>query len=267
MGEFLRCTRAFFWRDAELALSYPLAFVMGIAGTVGQVLVLWLPAQLLGDSRIFSHYGGFLPFAVVGTAMMGFFMASYGSFASAIRAEQSMGTLEAVLMTPTSVSALIVGSCTFGMLRALLDSGLVLVGANLFYGLTFRGSVPAILLLIVLNNLVFVAAGILSATFAMVFKRGDPFRVLVGGASFLLGGVLYPSEVLPGWLHSVSEMLPITHGARALRGVALLGKPLGEFALELTVVGAFALVGLAASVTAFQWAVRRAKQEGTLLQY
>ena len=267
MSDLMRCALAFFRRDAALALSYPLAFALGVLSTVGRVLVLWLPAQLLADSRLFAEHGGFLPYSVVGTSMMGLLMASYGGFAGAIRGEQAMGTLESVLMTPATLPAVVIGSNLWTVGYALLDSLVTLGAGSLFFGLKFSGSPFGAGLVVLLTNLSFAAVGILSASFTVVYKRGDPFRVVVGAASFLMGGVIYPAEVLPGWIQAIAQILPVTHGARTLRGILIEGRDLSEFHFELLVLTAFALVGIPLAILAFSRALRRAKRDGSLLQY
>ncbi len=267
MNAFLRCAWAFFCRDAQLAVSYPIAFLMGLGGTISRTVILWLPAQLVSGTTLFDNHGGFIPYAVVGSSMMGFFMASYGGFASSVRAEQGMGTLESVMMTPASLPALILGSCSWTMTQAILDAGLMLLAAVLFFDLKLTGSVFGALTVIILTNITFMAVGLYSAAFTLVFKRGDPFRILIAGASFLLGGVMYPTDVLPSWLQVLGELLPITHGARALRAVVLQGQSLFENSSDVLILLAFAVTTLPLGVFVFQKAIFKAKQDGTLLQY
>lgn len=267
MTELLGTSWAFFRRDAQLAASYPIALLLSLSGTVLRVVMLWLPAQLLAESSAFARHGGFIPFAVVGTAMMGFFMASYGGFAGAVRSEQAMGTLESVLMTPARVAAVVIGSSSWAMTRSVLDATITLLAAALFFDLQLRGSPISVLLVLILTNLTFAGVGMFSAAFTVVFKRGDPFRVLIAGASFLLGGVVYPIEVLPGWIRTLSQLLPVTHGARALRGLLLEGRALSSLHTEILALAAFAGVTVPLGLVAFRWAVGRAKRDGSLLQY
>jgi ABC-2 type transport system permease protein len=120
---------------------------------------------------------------------------------------------------------------------------------------------------IVLTNLTFVALGFFSAAFTILFQRGDPFRLLVGGASVLLGGVFYPTDLLPSWIGWVGNLLPITHGARTLRGILLRGETIWQYEFEVWLLIAFNLVLLPLGLYAFYWAVRRARLDGTLFQY
>lgn len=267
MKELIDCARAFFIRDAQNSLSYRFAFVFGQLTSIAQTLALWLPAQLVGESELFAQDGGFLAYSIMGTTMLGFFMASYSGFATSLSSERSVGTLESVFATRAPLSGLLLGGSAWTLLRSLLDAGLTLLTATILFKIQLRGSVLQMLPVIVLTNLTFVALGFFSAAFTVLFQRGDPFRVLVGGASVLLGGVFYPADMLPDWLSWVGELLPITHGARALRAIALRGETIWQHEFEVSLLIGFNLVLLPLGLYAFYWAVRRARLDGTLFQY
>lgn len=267
MSELGNCARAFFIRDVQNSVSYRFAFVFGLVTSIAQTLALWLPAQLVGDNKLFEKDGGFLAYSIIGTTMLGFFMASYGGFATSISSERSVGTLESVFATRAPLSGLLLGGSAWTLLMSFVDVGLTLAAASLIFGIQFQGAVSHMVPVIVLTNLTFVALGFFSAAFTILFQRGDPFRLLVGGASVLLGGVFYPVDVLPRWISWVGELLPITHGARALRGIALRGDTLSEHAFEVSALSAFNLLLLPLGLYAFYWAVRRARLDGTLFHY
>lgn len=93
----------------------------------------------------------------------------------------------------------------------------------MLFGLPLRHvNAVAVALVFVLSLLAFSSTGIMSATFTLVFKRRDPLLWLFGSGSWLLGGVLYPIDVLPASLQHLSRLLPITHAAEGMRA-ALLG--------------------------------------------
>jgi ABC-2 type transport system permease protein len=267
VSEATRVLRAFLLRDYRLAASYPLAFALSIGRALFPLLVLYLPAQLMGDVASTREYGGFLPFSVIGLGTMSFFMASYGSFANALRAEQTMGTLESIMMAPIGLPVLVVASASWGIVGAVANAVAFIGGGALLYQIPLPGNFGLALLIIVLTTLVFVAIGVLSASFTMVWKRGDPIGPLISAAFFLLGGIIYPPKILPEWLAWVSRLLPVTHGVEALREVLLQGRPLAAVSNELWILGGFALVLLPGSLLAFGFAVRRATRDGTLLQF
>jgi ABC-2 type transport system permease protein len=267
MYEVINCTRAFFIRDAQNTLSYRFDFLYSQVASVARTLALWLPAQLVGDNPLFKSHGGFLAYSVTGSAMMGLFMASYGGFASAISSERGVGTLEAVFATRAPLGALLMGGSSWALVRSLFDVALNLTAGMLLFGIEWRGSVLGLMLVVLLTNLTFVAFGFLSAAFTIVYKRGDPFRLFVGAASALFGGVFFPVEVLPKMISWVGELLPITHGARALRGIALEGHSVSAHWFELVVLAGFSCVLLPFGWWTFYKAVSLAKQDGTLFHY
>jgi ABC-2 type transport system permease protein len=98
-------------------------------------------------------------------------------------------------------------------------------------------------------------------------QAGNPVSLLLGMASILLAGVLYPTSVLPGWLQAIGQLLPLTQALELIRGSVLRGEGIealwGPF-LSLAVLTAVLLpVGL----WACSRAVRLAQTDGSLSQY
>ncbi len=267
MSHVLGIFRAFFIRDFTMATSYPLDFLLRVGTTVFPLLVLYLPAKLIGNLESTREYGGFLPFSVLGIGVMNFFMASYGSFASAIRSEQSSGTLESVLMTPVSVPVLVLASSIWAFAWSTASAVMFIGGGALLYDIALRGSLLLALGFVSLTTLVFIALGVLSASFIMVWKRGDPIGPVVSIMFFLLGGVVYPTSILPTWLSAFAWLLPITHASAGIRDVLIKGQGLAEVSAHLLVLAGYALLMLPLSLFAFQKAVKRATRDGTLLQF
>jgi ABC-2 type transport system permease protein len=148
MSAALRAAWAFLARDVTLATSYRFDFALSVGQVLFPLLVLYLPAKLIGDFQSTREYGGFLPFSVVGVGMMNFFMGSYGSFAGSLRSEQSAGTLESVLMTPISVPVLVVASSIWAFLWASFSALLFIGGGALLYGIALQGNLLLALLFI-----------------------------------------------------------------------------------------------------------------------
>jgi ABC-2 type transport system permease protein len=178
-----------------------------------------------------------------------------------------MGTLEAMLVTPTSTSSIIALSSLwnfiFASFRVLMY---LIIGMLLGVDMT-DANICGALLILVLTIICFSSIGILSASFIMVFKRGDPINMLLMGTSELFGGVLFPIEVFPGWLQNISHILPITYSVNGMRHALLQGYSIGELAPELTTLVLFSVMLLPFSLFIFNKAVLRVKEEGGLVQY
>ncbi len=106
----------------------------------------------------------------------------------------------------------------------------------------------------------------------MVFKRGDPFAILLGAGTALFSGVFYPKEMLQDALgktggKAISNINPATHGIDAIRGILIQGKGLYEVETQLITLLIFLAILLPFSLWVFSRAVKRAKREGSLIQY
>lgn len=262
---------AFLRRDWRIQISYRVAFVLQLLGVLFSLLLFYFLSALIGDAAAphLADYGGdYFAFVLIGLALAGYFGVGLRSFASNLREAQTTGTLEAMLLTPTRLSTIILSS-------SLFDYGLVtfqviayLVFGAAFFGVRFNGNWPAALLILALTVVAMTSVGIIAASFIMVLKRGDPVTWLVGNMLQLLGGVYYPIAVLPGWLQVPAKLLPVTYALGAMRKALLTNAPLRDLLWPDLAALALACVVLAPiSLLAFRAAVRRAKRDGSLAHY
>ncbi|HZN05430.1 MAG TPA: ABC transporter permease [Pyrinomonadaceae bacterium] len=260
--------RAFVIRDFQLAVSYRLAFLLRLLTILIVVTIAYYISRIfVGKGNLFSDWRDPLAAWITGLAVLNYFMTNFSSLANAIRTEQMQGTLESVLMTPISVPGLIVASSTLDFIEATLYSSLYLVFGSIFFGVTYDGSYLLAFMILILTTMVFASLGILSASFAMVFKRGDPIAVLLGTSTAVFSGVFFPPQLLPEFMQNISKILPATYGLEAIRGVLIEDNGLSEARGPILTLLMFLAVLLPISLWVFSRAVRRAKREGSLIQY
>jgi ABC-2 type transport system permease protein len=265
----LRRIRAFVVRDFQLAISYRVEFVMRIVSILGIVTTFYFIARIFtgsADPR-FAQWRDPLPAWLTGLAVLNYFMTGFSSLANAIRQEQMQGTLESVLLTPISLPNVILSSSAWDYVQATFYSSLYLFFGWLFFGVQYRGSFGLALIFLLLTTMVLACLGILSASFAMVFKRGDPFGIFLGAGSALFSGVFFPREMLGSAVGTISKVLPPTYGLDGIRRVLIEGQSLRQASDPLFVLLIFLAVLLPISLWVFSRAVRRAKREGSLIQY
>ena len=260
--------RAFVVRDFQLAVSYRLQFFFRLLQVFFIVTTLYFISQIFSGPSVtgFAQWRDPLAAWLIGLAVLNYLMTGFSSLATALRSEQMQGTLEGVLMTPINLPTLIVASSAWDFLQATFFSLLYLALGRLLFGVEYRGSFLLALLILLLTTLVLASLGILSASFAMVFKRGDPFAILLGTGATLFSGVLFPTQLLGGF-SAVSRLLPTTYGVDGIRRVLLEGQGFAEVREPLLTLCLFLAVLLPFSLWVFSRAVRRAKREGSLIQY
>ncbi len=107
----MKLARAFFKRDAAIALSYRAAFLAQFLGNLLLLVMLYYVGNTVGPRSLpaLEKYGGnFLAFVLIGVALTDCVMVSLASFAAQVREAQTTGTLEATLMSPVRLSVILV---------------------------------------------------------------------------------------------------------------------------------------------------------------
>ncbi|HEY9448700.1 MAG TPA: ABC transporter permease [Gemmatimonadaceae bacterium] len=250
------------------------SYRIGMITSLGSLIVTVVPVYFIAHAlqpvmaRAIQEEGGeYFGFVLVGMIAFMFLGLAVSALPGVIRGSVSSGTLEAYLTTPTRLSTVLAGMVSYDFLwsfaRAaiLLTAGAVL-GAHIAWGKSVLA--VGILGLIVLAYLPF---GIFGAALMLWFRTTGPLPKAVIGLSGFLGGVYYPTHIIPSWLHSVSAAIPLTYGLRALRQVVLEGAPLSAVASDIGILLLFIVVLSALSMLAFARALSDAKRTGSLAQY
>ena len=262
---------AFLKRDLSQALSYRLSFLLQLGSIFFSVAIFYFLSKLLGGSvepQLEAYGGDYFSFVLIGLAFTGFLGLSLSNFAESIREGQMLGTLEIMLLSPTRLSAILLSSSLWSYLLTTLRVVVyLLVGALIFGSSLSYANAPTALLVMVLSIASFSGIGILSAALVLLVKKGDPIAWLLGGASSLLAGVYYPVSVLPEWLEPLSRVLPLTYALDTMRLAMLQGYSIYELRFDLLALLGFTIVLTPLSFLIFRKAVKRAKKEGSLIQY
>jgi ABC-2 type transport system permease protein len=263
--------QAFFKRDLSIALSYRLYFVMQMVSIFFSVTVFYFLSLLFGPVLVpqLEQYGGdYFAFVLIGLAFSGYMGLSLSSFAESIREGQMTGTLEIMLLSPTRLSAIVLSSSLWSYgLTTVRVIVYLLLGVLVFGVRLSQANFVTALVVLVLSITSFSSIGILSAAVVLLVKRGDPVAWLFGSISSLLAGVYYPITVLPDWLEPVSRFLPLTYALDAMRLAMLKGSSLYDVRFDILALLGFTIVLTPVAFLAFRWALRRAKKEGSLIQY
>lgn len=251
---------AFFLRDLRIDLAYPASFALHALHVLLGTAAYFFLARFV-DRGAGGGPAAF-PFLLVGLALNAYMTSWLVCFTHAIRSGQISGTLKLVLASPISIGEFLGYSALYPSVRAGADAILYVAGGILL-GLSFAdASGPATVAVLALSSLAFAAIGIASAGVTLVWKRGEPLLAVFMSLSWLLGGVMYPVDLLPTPLQQVSGLLPITHATTALRLAVLHGGR--DLARELGPLAGFALIGLPLAVTGFRLALNRARRSGTI---
>ena len=261
---------AFLLRDLREALTYKFSFVSSFVGILLSSATFYFVAKLVpsGTPSLGPFGGDYFSFAVVGVAFSSLLGMFQEGLSAVVRSAQVSGTLEALLVTPASIPTVLFGSSLYSLILQVFRTVLHLGVALAFFGMTLgRVNVPGVLSVGVLTVLCFIGVGILSASFILVYKTGNPFGWILGTVSGLLGGVVFPVALLPPWIRWASSLLPVTYALDGMRKSLLASAGFAEVLPDIAALAVFNIILLPASLLAFRLAVRKAKRDGTLSHF
>lgn len=263
-----RLLAAFIRRDFLNWSSYRFGALSQTAGMLVTLFFVFMIGKTLGatDSGFLSKYN---------TDYAGFLMSSV-TFAEAwsvgflmsrgLRESQSMGTLEAMLLSRFGIFRVMLGTGAFLTVRALVQLVLFLAVAVTIFGLWHHANVLSALVIFLAGLLAMGCLGLLSVSFVLVLKQGDPITAAYALLNTLFTGAIIPREVLPHWLQAFSLFLPLTYALDGMRQ-ALSGGTLAQIAPQVLILLATFVGLLPFTIWTLNWAARRAKTEGSLVQY
>ena len=262
---------AFLRKSFLIESSYWLSFFLNIAGIFASLLSYFFIDRLFGH-RIapnLEKFGvNYFSYILVSIALFGYIGVGMNSFPNKIGDEQMEGTLEAILVTPTRVETILTGLGIWNFVIATIDIAIYALLGTFVFGVDLKAanfaSAGAILFLAVLS---FTGLGILSASFIVLFKRGNPVAWLVSALEGIVGGIFFPVSVLPAWLQLISAFFPVTYAVHAMELAVYRGHTIIQLKTDLAILAAFSIVLLPASVFLFKKAIESAKKSGTLASY
>ena len=234
---FFSATFVVFRRQLRLALRNPAWVLIGL---LQPILYLTLFGPLLkplaGQLGTQNAYTLFVPGLLVQLGLFGSLFAGFG-----LIGEYRDGVIEAERVTPASRAALLLGRVLRDTLQ-LLVQGVLLILLGLAFGLD--GSALGMIIGLALVILVGAACSAASYALALTTKSEDalaPILNVIVMPVLLLSGILLPMSLGPGWLQTLSDVLPTKHIVDGVRAVFR-----GDFANAATGWGVVWAVLLAA---------------------
>jgi ABC-2 type transport system permease protein len=211
-----------------------------IAMIIGVPLVLLTLVYYLFEKQagIFDHIGlimlGLFPFVLM------FLITSI-----AMLRERTSGTLERLLTTPLHKPDLLFGyGLAFGVLAAI-QAGVATGLAYWAFGLTTRGATGLVIVFAVADAVLGMALGLFFSAFARSEFQAVQFMPLVVFPQIFLCGLFAPREQMAGWMHALSNVMPLTYAVQGLQEIGRYVDPTRLMWRDLGIVVGCAVLALA----------------------
>lgn len=215
------------------AAAYMLPYATTSQGVVG------------GNSNYFE-------FIAPGIMMMTVMMSIMTGLPGAITHEREVGTLDGVMVAPINRTSIILGKTLAQMTRGLLQGAIIMVLSVALFGVTIQGNLLLVIGLLLLGVFSFVGLGIALTSLAKDQETASMIMMTLMFPMMFLSGIFFPIKMMPGFMQTISNFLPLTYAADALRKVMVLGAGIPQISNDLIVLIVFGVVMLAIAVPLFK---------------
>ena len=144
----------------------------------------------------------------------------------AITRERERGTMENLLSTPVRPLEVMIGKVAPYILVGYIQLLIIVLSAKIIFDIPFEGS----MLLLLVLTFPFIAAnlvvGLTLSTFATNQLQSVQMAIFFFLPSVLLSGFMFPIQGMPVSIQWISEILPLTHYLKIVRGIILKGNSL-----------------------------------------
>ena len=165
--------------------------------------------------------------------------------------ERERGTLEQLIVTPISKTAVILGKILPFLGIGFVQVTVVLIAARVIFRVPSEGSLLLLYVFALLFMLGMLALGIFMSTLARTQTQALQLSLLVMLPSILLSGFMFPLAAMPRVARIAGALLPVTHFLTALRGILLKGSGIAALWPQALILTAVALVLITLSIRRF----------------
>jgi ABC-2 type transport system permease protein len=262
---------AFLRRDLLTAWSYRVGFFSDFANLAAQMVLFYFLGRMIEDGAVPS-YGGtavtYLEFVTLGVVLNVFVQVALTRTSEVLRTEQMIGTLEALLTTPTGTPTILVGSAVFDLVYIPIRTAIFLLFMALVAGLDFTpgGALPALVLLLTFIPFVW-GLGMCTAAAILTFRRGSGLMGIGTMALGLASGAFFPLALLPSWIADVAAYNPLAIAIDGLRETLLGGTGWSGLGADLALLAPMSCASILVGSLLFRASLRRERRRGTLGLY
>ncbi|MEA2640367.1 MAG: type transport system permease protein [Chloroflexota bacterium] len=242
------------------------------ASPQGQVARLWIqstidqlnlaalaPASLpysLDVTQVAGRRDRYIDFALPG--QIGFALLStaiFGTVFGLLYLKKAL-ILKRLFATPVHGITILLGQGLARLVMAVLQVLLILGVGVIGFGFQLANgwvTFVEMVLLSVLGLFVFLGFGLFIAGRTNDENAASPITNLVTLPQFLLSGVFFSTDVFPGWVQAIANVLPLTLFNSAMRQIAAEGVGLGDVLPAILGLCVWAAIAYAATARTFKW--------------
>lgn len=201
--------------------------------------------------------------AVLAPGLIGLWLATLALAGEIIADDRRSGRFGLLVMAPAPVSLVVFGRVIIVVLFGVLTFAESWLVAALGFGKVVTIAAPGMFLAAVVVTCFAMAGTATLLAVLFTLSRGlELYQNTLNYPFYILGGVLVPVALLPGWLHPVSDLFFLSWSSDLLRAMTR-GSQLNEPEYFI-IITAFGLAALMAGMRLIRYVIDKFRREGTL---
>jgi len=196
-------------------------------------------------------------FLAPGLMIMIVMMSVMTGIPEAISKEKEMGTFDGMLSAPISQLSVIIGKTAALCTRGFIQCIIILAIAIFLFGVTIQGNILLAFFMLLLGIFSFIGIGIMAISMSGDQASGTMIVNLLMFPMMFLGGIFYPIQQMPWFMQAISQVIPLTYAADAMRKIMLLNAGIGDVMTQILILVAFGVVTMTIAVPLFRKSMTR----------
>lgn len=198
---------------------------------------------------------GLEAFDYVFAGLLGFSILSLGFFGptNGIPSMKKEGILRRLRSTPLRVSQFVLGNALNYLFIGVITVALLFVVGVLIFDFKMQGNYLAFALLAAYGTVMMFGFGLAVGGWAKNENQAAPLTNLIAFPMMFLSGVFFPRFLMPEWLQTISDYLPLTPLIDGIRKVITEGQGLLQLGPELAIMAVWTVVIYVIAFRVFRW--------------
>ncbi|MBD3401974.1 ABC transporter permease subunit [candidate division GN15 bacterium] len=213
--------------------STAIGYMNQIVGRFSQEQTGMTPPLQIRSRVLYNPEGESVYFMVPGIVATLLTMITIMLTSMAIVREKEMGTLEQLLVTPISGTALLAGKLSAFAILGLFEMSFALAVGVLWFGIPFAGSPLLLFGLSAVYLLTTLGLGLFFSTVTSTQQQAMFFAWFFSIFAILTSGFLTPIANMPHWVQYITYINPMRYFVEIVRGIMMRGAGVSELWVDI----------------------------------
>jgi ABC-2 type transport system permease protein len=224
-----------------------------VIGQVNFAVLEKKPVLVPDAQQVQVSRGRYIDYLVPGIIAMNVMFSGVFNISVVMTSMRQKGILRRLKVTPVPKSAILAALITTRMIIIFVSMAMILAIGILVFGVQLQGSLPFLIVLVIIGALTFTTFGFAVSAYAKTTESAEAIANTVAMPMMFLGDVFLPVANMPALIQPIAAALPLSFLGKALREVALQGGGPTDVVVPVVAVIVYGLIGFFIAIRLFRW--------------